>query len=192
MASASERPLAHRVAEAADTILRVVRRRPRTLGGSRLVCIDGPAGAGKTTLAEAIAARSGADVIHMDDLYEGWGGLVRGTEQLRPVLAELAAGRPGRFHRFDWAADDYGDAVTVAPTDLLVVEGVGSGVRAYDAWRTVLVWVAAPPDLRKQRALARGGIGVAEHWEQWARDEDALFTAERTLTRADFVIDASE
>ncbi len=43
-------------------------------GSTRLVCIDGPAGSGKTTLAEALSeVLDGAPVVHMDDLYEGWG-----------------------------------------------------------------------------------------------------------------------
>ena len=38
--------------------------RPATLGAGRLVCVDGPAGSGKTTLGAALAERTGAQLIH--------------------------------------------------------------------------------------------------------------------------------
>ena len=46
-------------------------------GNSRIVTIDGPAGSGKTTLANEIAtefAKSKVEVsvVHLDELYEGW------------------------------------------------------------------------------------------------------------------------
>ena len=41
-----------------------------------LIAIDGPAGAGKTTLAAKFFAEFSVDksvlVIHLDDLYDGW------------------------------------------------------------------------------------------------------------------------
>ena len=45
-----------------------------------LVCIDGPAGAGKTTLAELLMARHPhARVMHLDDLYAGWDNALDAT-----------------------------------------------------------------------------------------------------------------
>ena len=49
--------------------------RPATLGTGRLVCVDGPAGSGKTTLGAELAERTGAQLVHGDDLMEGWRGL---------------------------------------------------------------------------------------------------------------------
>ena len=36
-----------------------------------ITVVDGRSGAGKTAYADALAAASGARVIHMDDLYAG-------------------------------------------------------------------------------------------------------------------------
>ena len=74
-------------------------RAPPRLGGTRLVCVDGPAGSGKTTFAGRLAAALGADavVVHMDDLYAGW-TLTGAVARLRAgVLRPLADGRPGRL-----------------------------------------------------------------------------------------------
>ena len=70
--------------ETADRVVALALARPPTLGDGRLVCVDGPAGSGKTTLAAGIAARTGAPVLHMDDLYPGWSGLRAWTWIIEP------------------------------------------------------------------------------------------------------------
>src|SRR5205085_5813827 len=44
---------------------------PPLLGATRLVCVDGPAGSGKTTFADRLTEALGgaAALVHMDDLY---------------------------------------------------------------------------------------------------------------------------
>ncbi len=46
-------------------------------GNTKIVSIDGPAGSGKTTLANELAselmnANRVMSVVHLDELYEGW------------------------------------------------------------------------------------------------------------------------
>lgn len=176
--------------EAPALVLDLVRSRPATLGRGRLVAIDGPAGAGKTTLAAGVAAAArGAVVIHMDDLYEGWAGLPRVDRQLDGLLRPLADCLPGSYRRFDWHAGEFAETVTVEPTDLLVLEGVGSGCRRHDDLIGVLVWVEAPYDLRLRRGIERDGEAFAPHWKAWAEAEDVHFARHRTRERADLVVD---
>lgn len=178
--------------EAAAAVLGLAETRPATLGHGQLISVDGPAGAGKTTLAAAIAADvPGCQVVHMDDLFPGWGGLPEVGGQLESLLRPLAAGQPGSYRRYDWHAGRFAETVTVPPGPLLVLEGVGSGLAAYDHLRTVLVWVTAPHDLRMRRGIARDGDAFAPHWEQWAAAEADHFTADRTEERADLVVDGS-
>ena len=75
------------------------------------------------------------------------------------------------------------------PASALVLEGVGSGSLGHADLITVLAWIEVPYDLRMQRGLERGGIGVAENWRRWAVDEQELFARERTRERADVVLD---
>lgn len=172
----------------AEDLLALALRRPTTLGSGRLVCIDGPAGSGKTSLADELAALGKAPVIHMDDLYAGWTGLPHVTDQLDTLLLPLAEDRAGSYRRYDWYSGAFAETVTVKPTPLLVVEGVGSGAAAYDRLRTVLAWVEAPYAVRRDRGLARDGDTFAAHWDAWAHDEAELFAKERTRERADMVI----
>jgi uridine kinase len=174
----------------AERVLRLARSRPATLGEGRLICVDGPAGSGKTTLGAEIASLAGgAAVIHMDDLFEGWGGLDRVDAQLRTLLRPLAQGFSGSYRRWDWPGNAWAETVLVPPAPLLVLEGVGSGSHAHADLVTVLAWVEVPFELRMARGLERDGDAVADHWTRWAHDEDALFARERTRERADLILD---
>ncbi|WP_309135184.1 uridine kinase [Cellulomonas sp.] len=170
---------------------------PRRLGPVRLVCVDGPAGSGKTTTAGRLAARVGergptAAVLHLDDLYAGWRGL-EGSLWPRlsaQVLEPLRRGRPGRYQRFDWPADRFDDWVDLPVPDVLVLEGCGSARRAADAVATLRVWVEGPRDLRLRRGLERDGEAARPHWLTWMADEEAHFAREGTRGRADVRLDA--
>jgi hypothetical protein len=173
----------------AELVLAQALERAPTLGVGRLICVDGPAGSGKTTLAAELAELSGAPVLHLDDMFEGWDGLSRITEQLESVLLPLADGQSGSYRRWDWPGNDWAETVLVPPVPLLVLEGVGSGSSRIASLITLLAWVEVPFELRMARGLERGGVGVAEHWPQWAVDEQALFDREGTRERADLHLD---
>jgi uridine kinase len=166
--------------------------RPPTLGSRRLICLDGPAGSGKTTWAAGIAqlARE-ATVVHMDDLYPGWSGLPEVEAQLEGLLRPLAEDQPGAYNRYDWVAGEFAERVLVDPAPLLVVEGVGCGAARVADLVTLLVWVDAPEQLRMERGIARDGDAFAPHWEQWAVDEAQVFASEGTRERADVRIDGA-
>lgn len=173
-------------ADPVAAVLALARSRPATLGSGRLVCVDGPAGAGKSTLAAEIASREPAShVVHMDDLYEGWRGLPAVDAQLEGLLRPLAAGETGHYRRYDWHAGRFAETVEVEPVGLLVVEGVGSGSRCVADLVTVLTWVDAPYDVRMRRGIERDGDDFAPYWEAWAAAEAEHFAREDTRARAD-------
>lgn len=168
--------------------LELARARPPTLGAGRLICVDGPAGSGKTTLAAALAGRTHAPVVHMDDLYDGWAGLATVADHLAGLLGPLAQGMPGSYRRYDWHAGAYAETVTLDPAPLLVVEGVGSGDRSHADLCTVLVVVTAPADVRLARGLARDGEAMRDEWLAWTEAEREHLARERTRERADLTI----
>lgn len=178
--------------DAARLVLDLATGRPPTLGSGRLVCVDGPGGSGKTTLATAIAERSvDARVVHMDDLYDGWSGLHDVGEQLDTLLGPLSRGVAGSYRRYDWHAGSWAETVLVPPGPLLVLEGVASAVRSHAHLATVTVWVSAPAELRLRRGLQRDGDALRPRWEAWMREEDALFARERVEERADVCVDGT-
>ena len=177
--------------DVAEVVLALASSRPATLGETRLVCVDGPAGSGKTTLGRLLAERTGAQLIHADDLMEGWRGLDDVGRQLAGVVEALRDGRPGSYRHFDWEQLRYDRSVAVPPAPWLVVEGVGSGAAAIAACVTVLVWVEVDDDLRLARGLERDGAAAEGHWRQFMLDERALFAREGTRDRADVLVDGT-
>ncbi len=174
----------------AAELLDLARSRPPTLGEARLICIDGPAGSGKTTLAAAVAAlEPTVRVVHMDDLYEGWHGLPGLAERLDALLRPLSRGVAGTYRRYDWVAEAFVETVSVAPVPLLLLEGVGCASRRHADLVTALAWVEAPVDVRLHRGLARDGEAMRPQWLQWQVEEAAHFAREDTRRRADVVVD---
>jgi uridine kinase len=187
-------------ATAADIVATVLHS-PPTLGSGRLVCVDGYAGSGKTTLAAALT-RSFRDAqralrvrtLHMDSVYDGWAGLDAGMETVASsVVGPLREGRPGCYRRYDWHRSAFAEERAVPPCDVLLVEGVGSGGRAdgYVDAVTCLVWVATPSDVRLDRGLRRDGDDQHAQWLAWQQQEDRMFARERTRERADIVVDGT-
>ncbi|MEP7089499.1 MAG: 4-amino-4-deoxy-L-arabinose transferase [Nocardioidaceae bacterium] len=178
--------------------------RPPSLGSTRLVCVDGPAGSGKTTLAAALnrsfrdalrpqgaaADRAHVQLIHMDNVFAGWTGLDAGMATVATsVVPPLAEGRAGRYRRYDWHRGGFAEERVVGPVDVLLVEGVGSGASAYDDKITCLIWVDTPSDVRLARGLERDGERLRDSWLAWSVQEDVMFARERTRERADLVVD---
>jgi chloramphenicol 3-O-phosphotransferase len=178
-----------------DAIVALALSRAATCGRTRVVCVDGPAGSGKTTVAAIAqdafaAAGSEAAVLHMDDFYEGWEGLRADLEPriVGQVFEPLADERAGRWQRYDWHAGAFDGWVDLAVTDVLVLEGCGSGALAYDAYRTALVWVEATSETRLARGMERDGEQMRGHWLAWMEREERHFQLNRTRERADIAL----
>lgn len=170
-------------------VLAAALARTPTLGAGRLICIDGLAGSGKTTLAAGISALTPeAVVIATDEMLEGWRGLPGLGTSIEALLRPLAAGDEGQWRQWDWTTQEWARTRTVAPAPLLVLEGVGSAASSYDDLVTLLVWVEADRETRLARWLARDGESAREHWLTWLDDEEALHEREDTRARADVVI----
>jgi len=76
-------------------------------------------------------------------------------------------------------------------TDLLLVDGVGSGAGPGTDLVSVLIWLEADQDVRLRRATERDGQSYLRHWRGWAAQENALFAVEQTRKRADLIMDTS-
>lgn len=157
-------------------------------GAVRVVAVDGPSAAGKSTFATALAAAlGGAPVVRSDDFPVPWDGdpLAWWPPVTAQVLEPLRAGRPGRFRRYDWRRGAYAEQVEIPVVPVLIIEGVGAARE--DAPAAFAIWVDAPHVVRRRRAADRGDdLGA---WDRWARNEAAHFGADRTRERADLIID---
>lgn len=175
------------------SLARTVRSRAPRCGPTRVVGVDGPAGAGKSTVAHRLAAAlDGAPVVHLDDLYDGWDGawaprLVTDLEHW--LLEPWQLGRDARYPVFDWAAGRYGAWRDVPAAPVVVMDGVGSGQRPLRPYLSLLLWVEAPGVDVLARVIGRDGAQVAAPMRRWLALEAEHFARERTRSAADLAID---
>ncbi len=169
----------------------------RAAGHAPVVLIDGPAGAGKSTLADQVMLRwptpDAPVLVRMDDLYPGWGGLDAGS---RNLAAELLAPRrehgAGRWQRYNWSVGALDDWTGVDAARPLVVEGCGTLSRENAALGDLRIWLTADDALRKSRALARDQGGFDDHWDHWQQQFEAFVGRESPADQADLVLDVTD
>lgn len=150
-----------------------------------ILLIDGRSGSGKSELATAIAAGTTAQVVRLDDLYPGWGGLEAGSIQVPFILDER------RWRRWDWSSSRYEEWHELDRGGDLIVEGCGALSRASRSLADFALWVEHPDEDRRRRAVEREPA-FAEHWDEWAAQEDAFIAREHPEALADAVVDGED
>jgi gluconate kinase len=153
-------------------------------GTRPVVLIDGRSGAGKSTLAAELAPLLGAQLVSLDDLYPGWGGLEAGSAAVHETV--LRDRDPG-WTRWDWASGRSAEWHPVDPVVPIVIEGCGALSQANRARATFGIWIEVPAAERRRRALEREPE-FAPHWREWAAQERAFAAREHPRSLADAVI----
>lgn len=159
-----------------------------------IIAIDGPAGAGKTTLAEHIAAAMALKykcvTIHMDDLYNGW-DLAFDHHITDALTAACAAHqRKERYSLsfFDWSKGEYKAASEIPEAELLILEGVGSSQSAIRSFLTATIWIDIDPNQGLARVLSRDGNGITDQMQSWLKIQEQHFRENESEKAADFVL----
>lgn len=151
------------------------------------ILIDGRSGSGKTELAKRMAlALPGSQLVRLDDIYPGWGGLEAGSRHVHDYV--LSASAP-RWQRWDWVDNTPAEWHVLDPSRPIIVEGCGALSRANRALADYAIWVELDEPTRKARALARDGDAYAPHWEEWAAQEQAFIDREHPQDLADQVVE---
>lgn len=189
---------------------------PPRCGETRVLLIDGRAGGGKSTLANQLAialggtASAGAgtyrpdaplalsapvQIVHGDDLYEGWDGLATlDVVLLGQILEPLAAGRDAEFRMWDWVANERGHTISVPQRQWLIIEGVGVGLPRARELAVLTAFVDAPWQVRLERGIDRDQMAyedVVERWTEFEAQESALHERSGTHAAADVIIDGT-
>ena len=198
-----------------ELVARIRGSEPR-LGSTRLVLVDGQAGAGKSTVTNRLAVALGGSpsngagsfrpdaplapsapvqIVHGDDLYEGWGGLgTLDSVLIDQVLEPLAQRQAGGFRMWDWVEGQRTHEIAVPHRDYLIVEGVGvASPRARDL-AVVTLFVEAPWATRLERGIARDHMAyadVVERWEAFELDERERHERTKAREAADWIMDGT-
>lgn len=158
-----------------------------------VVVVDGRSGAGKSSLTRRLVAawpgRGRVQLVALDDIYPGWDGLADGVAYAREhILRPHARGLIGVWERWDWESSARAEAHAVDPSLPLIVEGAGLLTPDVARLADVSVWVHAPLESRRTRALDRDGEIYRPHWDRWAHQEDQHLSTHDPVSLASVVV----
>lgn len=156
-----------------------------------MISLDGRSGSGKTVLADKIKEdleNQGHKVtlIKMEDMYQGWDGLDAAARQWSLSSMSISQDGPAMWFGWDWEKNEQTGPFTEqyehsdtavprslrsrAPRHILLCEGVGSMAGTSD----LSIWLELDAETRKERAIARDGKDMEDHWDMWAAQEEQL------------------
>lgn len=152
-------------------------------GDTKIVTIDGPAGSGKTTLANELAielsnASGVMSVVHMDELYEGWDDALgqKLFDRIEAwILTPIRNGLSPKYLKYDWHQGKYASWSELPLTSVVIIEGVGSGHSSLRECVSQAIWVEADEHLLLDRVVQRDGEGVREEMLLWKARERTYF-----------------
>lgn len=159
-----------------------------------IIAIDGPAGAGKTTLAEhlsaALSLKYKCTTIHMDDLYNGWDSPFdhHFTNALTTACTSHQNSKKYALSHYNWSKGEYGAAVEAPQSELLILEGVGASHELIRPFLTASIWIDIEPSQGLERVLKRDGEAIAAEMQSWLTQQDQLFSDNQSMITADFVL----
>jgi uridine kinase len=157
-----------------------------------LLAIDGPAGAGKTTLAAQLHAEYSVDstvrTIHMDELYNGWDDALGQslTDALQAITSAHLSGLTHTIKIFNWHLMKFDREEVIDPTDFLILEGVGAAQKVVREAGATTYWLDIDNDTGLQRVLARDGAHIEKEMRQWQIQQSIHFAMDQTRENCEF------
>ena len=155
---------------------------------TRIIAIDGPGRAGKTSLAAWLAVELGVTaVIHTDD-FASWDNPINWWPSLiEHALDPLAAGVVARYEPTAWGGEARPQTV-IEPAGTVLLEGVSAARSAFRPYLAYTVWVETDRAVRLRRGVGRDGEGARGQWERWMEEEDEYIRRERPAEHVDLVL----
>ena len=158
-----------------------------------IVLIDGRAGSGKSTFAEALQQQlfrdgeSAPRVIHMDNIFEGWDGLALGSDYMvRFILQPLARRETASWQDWSWVKNQRSSWREFSGGTPLIVEGCGSLTERSKEHADISIWLEASEEVRRERWIQRERH--LEKFDFWAAQELDFYAREKSQSLADLVI----
>ena len=167
-----------------------------------VIAVDGHSAAGKSTFALQLGRRLGAACVPGDDFYRVMDPGARAAltpeqgarryydweRMLDETIVPLRAGRRASYRAYDWSLNRLAKhATTIEPAPILVIEGLFVSRLELGDVVDVSVFVAADPQLRRQRQLDRNDA-TAEWLDRWDAAERWYFDRVRPAASFDLVV----
>lgn len=171
-------------------------------GATKVIAIDGLAGAGKTSLAKALKKKLSeievdirVEIIAMDDLYNGWEDALTPTltrTLLNQILTPISVKQISvEYRTYNWFTSEQGVVKVLPPADIVILEGVGSGQIQVRKFLSHLIWIDIAPEIGLARVLRRDGDYIESQMRQWQGREYEFFVKEKTRDSATIRLDGN-
>ena len=158
-----------------------------------IILIDGKAGSGKSTFAESLQQQlfrdgeSAPRVIHMDNIFEGWGGLALGSDYMvRFILQPLARRETASWQDWSWVKNQRSSWREFSGGTPLIIEGCGSLTERSKELADTSIWLEANEETRRERWIQRERH--LEKFDFWAAQELDFYAREKSKSLADLVV----
>lgn len=165
-----------------------------------VIAIDGRAASGKTTLAEFLAKKYGAAVVHTDDFYLPFdmrtyerlstpGGNVHYERLKAEVIDKIGKTSAIEYGVFDCSCGEINKTRTVSATGPLIVEGAYALHPKLGKYYDLSVFMTADESLRLRRVRKRDGdTKAAVFAERWFPLEECYIKEYNIQSEADIVL----
>ena len=164
-----------------------------------IVAIDGNCTAGKTTLANQLAANYDCNIFHMDDFFlrpeqrtverfAEIGGNVDYERFNEEILLPLKSGKPFFYRPFDCSIFQLTDPVAVNPKKLNIIEGTYSLHPYFGKVHDLKILLTITTELQRERILQRPAFLHKRFFEEWIPMENRYFDGFGIPEKCDLVI----
>ena len=161
-----------------------------TLNLGDLIAIDGPAGSGKTTLANQLKVDiPEVEIIHVDDLYQGWADAFspRLTASIiNQILIPISHKIEFNYEIYDWKSNKFSKSEVIPTDKIFILDGVGSGQSQFRKYLTKIIWLNISDELGLSRVLNRDGDEILSPMQEFQKAQKLHFARELTENAADF------
>lgn len=167
---------------------------------SVIFAIEGGSASGKSTLADALSEVYDCNVFHTDDYFlrpgqrtperfAEIGGNLDRERLYDEIILPLLKNEAVCYRPFDCSSQTLGEAVTVMPKKITVIEGAYSMHPYFGEYYNLSVFLDIDPDFQKKRIEKRNSPAFAKRFfEEWIPLEVRYFEKTEIKKRAGLVI----
>ncbi len=167
-----------------------------------IVAIDGRCTSGKSTLANILADRLSATLLHMDDFFlpasrrDGNtfttpAGHIDFERLLSEVISPILSGEVAHYRPYLCKTASFGEERTVEPSGVIILEGSYSHHPVLKKHCDLSVFLRIDKEVQSARIRKREGEGAKRFFELWIPREEDYLNAFSIENSADTVFDSN-
>ena len=170
------------------------------VGKTTFMAVDGHGGSGKSSLAQLLAEKLDAEIIHTDD-FASWDNPIEWHSVLiEKVFLPIQRGATSlSYDRSQWWDNHHPEPVQNQPvTKMMILEGVRSFRTELREYISLGIFVDTPREVCLERGIFRDvqtgktKDEVLKLWTDWLDSEDTYFAKDEPQKYADVVVDGTK